>query len=298
MIQLHTDHYFHIGNKHLITGKPCQDYAISDVHNNVALAVVSDGCSTGRHTDVGSRILALSTATAIREHWTISCDALGEAVPQEISLRQRIVLSGTRQALGLQLDDMLATCVYAYVSPSGGFVHVQGDGVVAFKYRSGGIDMFRLEWEDNIPYYPAYYEGRLPKFIENHGGDLNALRLSRENCAWTPNEGFTTSDTDSYTLSGGIRGITIDLPAELLSQDLEFIAVFSDGVAQIEKLDWKKAVVIFMAFKNKIGEFAKRRMIRGIKDAQKDGKGLLDDIAYAVIRVEQSETEGAQNAKD
>ena len=86
MIKLHTDHYFHIGDTHLTAGKPCQDYAISSVDNNAAFAVVSDGCSTGGDTDIGSRIIALSTITALREYWTKSDCASGEIVSEEINI--------------------------------------------------------------------------------------------------------------------------------------------------------------------------------------------------------------------
>jgi len=60
-------------------------------------------------------------------------------------------------------------------------------------------------------------------------------------------------------------------------------------VTQIDGVDWKDAVVQFLAFKNTAGEFAKRRMIRGIKDANKKGRGPFDDISYAVIGVQQIE---------
>lgn len=285
MVKLYTDHYFHIGSTHLTSGKSCQDYAISDVYNDAALAIVSDGCSTGGYTDVGARILALSTATAIREHWTINRKAFGETIPLEVSLRQKIALAGTRQVLDLQPHDMLATCAYAYVSPEGGFVHVQGDGVVAMKYQDGRITMSRFEWGNNTPYYPAYSEEGLANFIREHGDNLSALRLSEERWVQEVSEEFFELDKKQYTLSEGIQGVTIDIPEDLLGE-LVFIAIFSDGVTRIDNLDWKNSVTEFMAFKNTTGEFAKRRMIRGIKDTQKIGKGPVDDISYAVVRVE------------
>ena len=295
MIKLHTDHYFQIGGAHLTSGKPCQDYAISGTLENIALAIVSDGCSTGRHTDVGSRVLALSTAAAIREHWNVNRNTRGRMVPEEVNLRQKMVLAGTRQALGLVTKDMLATCAYVYVSPMGGFVNMQGDGVVALKYRDGRIGMYRYEWEKNLPYYPAYNENGLPEFIKAHGDDLEALRLSQEKLERRTDGEFTSADITEYSLRKGIQGITIDISQEDLNSEIEFIAVFSDGVTQIENLDWKEAVSTFLSFKNTTGEFAKRRMIRGIKDSQKIGKGPFDDISYAVIRVEKNEEEEVQD---
>ncbi|MFC1622687.1 protein phosphatase 2C domain-containing protein [Patescibacteria group bacterium] len=298
MLQLHTDHYFHIGSAHLTSGKPCQDYAVSGVQDNVALAIVSDGCSTGRHTDVGSRILTLSTATAIREHWLTKRNACDKTVPQEISLCQNIVLFGIKQTLGLNTNDMLATCLYAYVSPIGGFIHIQGDGVIALKYRDGNILMSRFEWQNNTPYYPAYHSEDLENFIKDHGDDLNANCLIRENCTQETDSNFSESNVEEYTLRQGIQGININLSSDLLFNDVEFIAIFSDGITQIDKTDWKDAVSKFMAFKNTTGEFVKRRIIRGIKDVQKFGKGPIDDVSCAIIRVEQINKEEDQDAKD
>jgi hypothetical protein len=291
MIKLYTDHYFQIGGSHLISGKPCQDYVISDIYKDAAYAVASDGCSTGRHTDVGSRVLALSTACAIREHWTATRNAMDESAATEVKTQGKIVLAGIRQNLGLIHSDMLATCIYVYLSPVGGFVHVQGDGVVALKYRNGSIAAYRYEWEDNAPFYPAYQGNpALDNFIKKHGGNLDALRFSEESLLIESDVEYPEPALREYSLSQGIRGVTICITPEML-EELEFVAAFSDGVTQIDGVDWKDAVVRFLSFKNSAGEFAKRRMIKGIKDVKKTCKGPIDDIGYAVVRVEKVEDE-------
>lgn len=285
MIELFTDHYFHIGNAHLGSGKPCQDYAISSIYNGAAFAVVSDGCSTGRHTDVGSRLVSLSTLSAIRDHWITRRSIDVNYSPAEIAVEQRVVLASMRDALGLISDDMLATCVYAYITPSGGIVHVQGDGVVAVKYRDGRIVMRNFEWLDNMPYYSAYKNGSAQSFIDAHGGDLHGVRLKEEVWVSVSDSEYRSVDLVEHSLSAGMRGITINIDADDIEEYIEFIAVFSDGVTQIDGVRWHDAVGDFLAFKNTKGDFAKRRMIRGIKDAGKIGKGPFDDISYAVVRV-------------
>lgn len=94
---------------------------------------------------------------------------------------------------------------------------------------------------------------------------------------------------NKYSLSRGVHGITISISRDDLENEIDFIAVFSDGVTQIEGIDWKEAVKIFMAFKNTTGEFLKRRVIRGIKGFQKDGKGPFDDVSCAVVHVIKTE---------
>jgi len=286
MIQLQTDHYFHIGKAHLTGGKPCQDYAISQTFHGAAMAIICDGCSSGGQTDVGARLLALTTLTALQNHWLTNGQIVSEQTIPEIRLNQKIKLAASCQLLGLEPNDLLATCIYAYLEPQGGLIHVQGDGVVALKFNNQQILMYRYEWQDNRPYYPAYAENRLTDFIFAHGNDLQALRLKAEKWQSINNQ-HQLLQTDNYTLSQGLQGIFLNLDQNLIDQGLEYIAVFSDGVTQIDNVKWQDAVTDFLSFKNTKGEFAKRRMIRGISEMIKLNKGPLDDIAYAVIRLDQ-----------
>ena len=290
MITFATDSHFLIGYAHLTGGKPCQDFALTGVDGMAAYAIVSDGCSTGGLTDVGSRLLVLSTASAIREHWAAN-RLVGANTPLEIGVRQKLVIAASKQMLRLITDDMLATCAYSYIAPEGGYIHLQGDGVVAFRLLDGRTILHRYEWANNTPLYPAYADDNFRRFIAAHGGDLTAQLLTCER--WEHLNGtFNQLDSESYTLSEGIRGITIPLDAETIT-NLDLIAVFSDGASQVENVDWKDAALQLLAFKSTEGEFAKRRLNRFVKDAAKAGRGPLDDIAYAVIRLVKEEEDGS-----
>lgn len=274
-----TDAHFHIGQAHLTGGMVCQDYALSGICGTAAYAVVSDGCSTGGNTDVGARILALATAKAICEYWhtrqLISC----ETTPLEIGVHQQVILSGARDMLGLVQSDMLATCLFACVCPGGGLVHVKGDGVVAHTLTNGSLRMIRFEWANNAPLYPAYGSDHYAEFVRFHGGDLTATKLTKEVWEYDADGAFTKIGSEDISLGAGIRGVTI--PVE--TSQLDCVAVFSDGVTQVDGMDWKDVVVDLLAFKMKAGRFAARRMARVIKEVEKIGKGPLDDIAYAVV---------------
>lgn len=289
MIRFYTDHYFQIGSAHYSHGKPCQDYSRSGSNELIACAIVSDGCSTGGHTDVGSRVLTLSTFQAIRDHAKASGGALDTAVVS-ITSRQQQIIGTARLMLGLERVDMLATCGYAYLTKHGGFVHIQGDGVIGLKYRDGRIKMSRYEWADNTPFYPSYGEGGIEKFVGAHGGDLEAKRLSCSTVIREPLGSYTEESSQEFTLREGLEGVVTKISQEELNE-VEFVAVFSDGVTQIENVSWRDAVSAFLSFKNTGGEFAKRRMIRGIKDMQQSGKGPADDISYAVVRIDNAEEE-------
>lgn len=262
-MRFHADSYFTIGAAHATAGRPCQDYA--DVHNGVACrVVVSDGCSTGGRTDIGSRIVALS---ALRR------------IPLSAAFDQvRPDLLSTKYHLGLNQEDLLATCLIVTATTQQGWFDVSGDGVTALRYLDGTISMTRFEWANNMPYYPAYYydEAQGAEFIRRHGGFESACFTAE-----TFNEDGSTT-TRSFTATQGER-----LRSEFNLQEIEFAAVFSDGVTQIDGIDWKDAVRELLNFKNTAGEFGKRRMIRYLKDIKAAGsKGPVDDISFAVIHID------------
>lgn len=296
-MKLSTDHYFQIGHSHYTAGKPCQDHALSRSSGLIACAIVSDGCSTGGNTDVGSRILTFGTLQAIRDHAKASNGSLDTAAIS-ITARQQQLIGTVRPMLGFDRSDMLATCVYAYVTQRGALIHVQGDGVIGIKHRNGCINMHRFDWARNAPFYPSYNDEEAREYILNlHRGVVDMAVMSHVSLVRSPDGKFEQEETSQISFSEGRDGYILRIPAEDLPA-IEFIAVFTDGVSQIGKLpngddplDWRDAVAEFLAFKNSAGAFAKRRMIRGIKDMHQFGKGPIDDISYAVVHIETDEVE-------
>ena len=283
-----TDHYFQIGHAHYTAGKPCQDHALSRSDERVACAIVSDGCSSGGNTDVGARIFTFGTLQAIRDHAMASNGVIGTAAISIIA-RQQQLMGVVQPMIGLERGDVLATCIFAYFTHCGGLIYVQGDGVVGLKYKDSSLSMYRYEWDENTPFYPSYVGSDLEAFVTFHGGDVSALRLS-ELAVSRVRDGVYTETSKKLTVKQGIEGISLNISLKEMEQ-IEYVAVFTDGVVQIKNLDWRDAVADFLAFKTTAGEFAKRRMIRGLKDSQRLGKEPIDDIAYAVIRLEKEKTE-------
>lgn len=290
MISFSADHHFHIGQAHLNQGKPCQDFALSGVLDNAVFAVVADGCSSGGQTDVGARILVLAAAQAIRQQ-RVRNRSVGDLVVP-VAASQNLTLFSVRDALGLTQGDLLATSAVAYLSPEGGFVHLQGDGVVARKYRDGRLVASRYEWAENTPYYPAYaLDERV--FIQTHGGNLDAECATHQQAYFVPNEGFTLSPANGLTLRDGLRGFTTHFDAASV-EELEYIAVFTDGVTQFKNREWTDVVHDLLTIPTSKGEFMKRRLGHLIRIAQKSGEVPMDDVGVAVIRIEQiPETEEA-----
>lgn len=272
-MKITTDHAFHIGSQHLRSGMPCQDYATSLKEEGVSCSVLSDGCSSGGNTDVGSRIIALNTACTLLEYAgdeeaTIDtvCDA-----------RDLNICAG----LGLTMHDMLATCAYVMHLDDSAEVlaRLVGDGVIASVDVSGNILMEKFEWNGNMPFYRIYRHVGIERFLENHGGReaLAVSILTHARLDGVPQEQEDWCDVDT-AIAGHRR--TID------TRGSPFVAVFSDGVTQVDGMDWRDVVAELMSFKSTEGDFVKRRMNRFLKDCLKHGKGPIDDISMACIHVQ------------
>lgn len=284
---MNTDQHFLTGKQHINSGLPCQDYALSgQLSDTVAYAIVSDGCSSGARTDVGSRIVALATQKALH---TIPYDRL---TPELVSHYQQSGIESAKSLFNLDVSDMLATCLYGVVSPLGALVHIQGDGVVAYKMKNGDIQIDTYEWEGNTPYYPAYaYDGN-QSFISHHGGDLSRQKVVSKRL-YVSFEGEVLSESSEiFSLGEGINGFEQKILPQQLG-DIEYIAVCSDGVEQVQNLSSIDVISSLLAFKNTSGVFATRRLNRCIKDWEKSNSNPMDDIAYAVIHV--SENFGGSN---
>lgn len=290
-----TDSYFTMGGVHITDCMPCQDYATDCVLGEAALAIVSDGCSTGGgQTDNGSRIVVRAALRALTKHWRTIGDPLAGDAAQGIALEQLIVMGGSKDLLSLTQADLYATSLYAYYTKSGGLVHVLGDGAVAWEDEDGTLTLVRFEWlkpDDTrppAPFYPVYYEDNYKAFLDYYGGDLNGKFLRAEIWVFTPGSAEPKLvETRDYTLAESIVGPKLILPA-----NLRLVAVFTDGVTQIEGIEWKSAARQLLAFKGTTGVFAKRRMSRFCRDAKKVGRGPLDDLSYAVIYCDDETEEG------
>ncbi|MEY9237673.1 hypothetical protein ABIF68_005913 [Bradyrhizobium japonicum] len=265
------DHAFHIGSQHLRGGLPCQDYAISKTYPTFAGAVVSDGCSSGGRTDVGARVVAHSTMISLLENPFLD--------ERSIDLRSHQRDQRAMMALYLEPEDMLATSLYVAIWGDKAMSRIVGYGVAAAVTRDGRLVMNRIEWAGNMPVYRAYERADdYQQFIAAHGGKT-AQAYSQH--VFSPG-GDPVELVIPLTVEDGIVGSCIDHDVRGYSH----IAVFSDGVTQVDGMDWRDVVTALMSFKSTGGAFVKRRMLRFLKDCQAHGKGPIDDIAMACIHID------------
>lgn len=290
---MHADSHFSIGRNHLRLNKPCQDHALAGSVGEYALLAVADGCSTGRHTDIGARVTTCAVMIALKEIIDYS-GALADAA--SISLINRKIeslLRSNRHMLGLEAADIYATCLYGLMGANGGFVHLKGDGGVIRRYRDGTIVSEILNWNMNMPYYPIYAESDLPLFLSRHrevGGGEKALVISR--ISQLP-DGSVEKDEEYIPLQQALEGYTIELKPDNDFENLESITLCSDGIESFVSgaipADLTEVIREMAGYRVPRDEFVKRRLSRLLENFSKKGIAPYDDIACAAIAINELE---------
>ena len=269
-----SDHYFHIGHEHVISGTPCQDHALSFSEDKRAGAIVSDGCSSGKETDMGARIITFSTLQAMK-----SVHEGEYKFAETIKKTSQQKRSEASELLGLTREDLLATRLSLYVNEEEIFVHLEGDGVIVVKYGDGSSSLYRYDWAENTPCYPAYDEDAFVSFIENQAS-YEQQGLTETLCEI--NDGTRVISENLIPLEEGIHGVTKQF-VHKEGRPISLVAIISDGVTRIDGLDWVLAVEAILSFKNIHGQFVKRRLLRLQKEWAKKGIVPQDDIALGVV---------------
>jgi hypothetical protein len=273
MAALNADCSFHIGKTHHV----CEDYAFANVdkESDTAIAIVSDGCSSSKNTDFGSRLL---TRAAAVERFSIN--------DQLLPINELCVIrtaSAWLQKLGLSDEALDATLLCILASEAGCSVRVFGDGVVVAVKRSGLVDVYNYEYPSGMPFYLSYYlnEDRLKQYLY-HSNSAERVVTSYDN--WGEMRQLTHLENDARLLS-----TYLVFPSRAFSQ----VFVMSDGVhsfqrkteaGRIEPIDFREVVKQLIAIKNCGGVFVKRRCNRFLGSfCTENGWTHNDDLSVAAV---------------
>ncbi|MCK5876743.1 MAG: protein phosphatase 2C domain-containing protein [Candidatus Marithrix sp.] len=143
---LYYDHFCTIGSTHAI----CEDYIIQ---GNVPtpFIVLSDGCSSSDDSDIGSKILSLTTKQILESSgkWPLEYLEFGNLL---IDNSLEIIAK-----LGLPEEVLDATVMLAFLEQDEIVVYVYGDGCLLTKEHSGEINTIEIEFTHNAPYYLTYW---------------------------------------------------------------------------------------------------------------------------------------------
>ena len=250
---MHLDAAFVIGDGHTV----CQDYASAFTVEDRAYIMVSDGCSSSPHTDIGARILT---------HQVMACLAAGMRVQQalfnEVLKRARAVV----QHLQLPRSALDCTLLIAEHDQERVRIIAIGDGVIAYTNREGDLAGFELTTPSQSPGYLNYW------------GDEERIHHYRQQDQGLVYRALGSDHTQHHP--SGLHAFSMTLP----SAQLTSLALYSDGVSSFPQVSVEEVLTHLGNFPTNQGAFAQRRLRKFTrKTCKKRGWTHQDDLALAVM---------------
>ncbi|MBF0118834.1 MAG: protein phosphatase 2C domain-containing protein [Desulfobacterales bacterium] len=250
---VNSDSYFCMGSTHKI----CEDYAISGLTPR-SYVILSDGCSSAKHTDVGSRILCHLTEKILVKENIFNPDVFIKNILKS--------MESALNLLGMQTNNFYGTLVLAYEENDMVKVVIFGDGSVITVDREGHVMLHNVLFNTNAPDYLAYHLDE--KFKK----------------AYQMTNTIKSINQYEYEL---FKPIVMKFPMS----NFETIAIASDGLNSFipkGKLSDVEIARKFVSFKNFNGEYVKRRAAKAIKEIEKEGLVHFDDLSIGSIHIKQS----------
>lgn len=269
------DSFTSVGKTH----HTCEDYSLV-VNSPYPLILVSDGCSSSKNTDVGARLLALTTKRQFYAAMTY------RILPEKPDFFGRAIIESTyivADELGLNRSALDATLLLAYVES--GLVHfiAFGDGYLIIKSKTGHDKFIQLSYKQNAPYYLTVHENPDIQTEWQHVYPDNELEAKTYHYFKSLNPfdakfGYSTLPWDKPFFTFAFQ---VD--------DVEMAMVSSDGIGTFCRGDDRMLIppedIVdeMMDVKVKNGEFIKRRMKKMLEKHARENTFNLDDVSVAAM---------------
>ena len=268
---MQTDSFFSIGKSHSV----CEDYAF---HGDNCI-IVSDGCSSSKHTDIGSRLLCITAHRILKsfKNEPLSYFEFGNKVVTCVSEQLRL--------LDLPINVIDATLLVSFVVNDKVYTYIYGDGYYQIKYTTGKIQFGTLNYNGNAPYYLSYWldSQRHSNYLKKFGKTVEAITGIQ-----IGNETELKSTDIEITVTNNILPIPVD--------EIEYVLLMSDGVESFQHYDESPPIPIvntdilneLSSFKNIKGQFVTRRTKAALKKFKKNGIDHYDDLSIAGMYMDRS----------
>jgi serine/threonine protein phosphatase PrpC len=260
---LHYDHYYTIG----VTHQVCEDFAMQG-DKPVPFLVLSDGCSGSENTEIGSRILTMTTKHLLENatDWPWNYSIFG----------QQLINKAWEVAEQMQLPSSVldATVMLAFLYQESILVYVYGDGCLLFKDYSGNIHTIEISFTHNAPYYLTYWndEERREEYAKQ---EPNPLVLTNSINGLSEAKPFQTPLSFCFSL-----------------KKFKMVAIASDGMTQCidtsqkSKLSLNEVANHFLAVQEINDEFVKHHLKSTLKQYAQQGIYPADDLSIGVFAEE------------
>lgn len=270
---MNTDVYFTQGSTHRI----CEDYALASEKQ----VVISDGCSTGVHTDFGARLLSAAATQQNKQSL------------QDEERWSRILASADvyRKSLGLPIQSLAATLLIArIIEDEHPYIAVDmiGDGTVAARFRgSNTYVVHNINFPSGAPYYIRY---NLSNEDQKTWGEKFGWKRKCTVGTWTVNESNLSQKSELFFGKEQNKIIADTYKFPICHYDL--VVLTSDGAESFlttEASGETRRISMFeifqevLAFKNTRGEFVHKRCVKSFRIFRDRGWINADDFSLAAI---------------
>ena len=277
---MNTDFYLERGKEHAI----CEDFAATGIIGGHGFALVSDGCSSSKEVDFGSRILV----HAAKDNLTtlVASGAPFDAIVfAEATIAKAAKVVGCFESQPVSTLD--ATLLLALISPDTAntkLLHAQicfwGDGVAIVR-KKDRVSATLLRFAANAPFYMSYALNaeRKQVYLGTQGGCKEIQKVTFDLA------GNELSRTDREEVNAD--------PLTPYQERLELepgdsLALVSDGITQFfagdnRPIPWETLAPRLVDFKRPAGVFVRRRMNFFERENRAAGVRHLDDLSVAAI---------------
>jgi serine/threonine protein phosphatase PrpC len=255
--------------------KSCQDYAMSSIEDSMPFLVICDGCGSSKDSDIGARLLAHGSKEFFRQIQTEESVQYGSfGLATIVNAKSSITL------LGLNNQCLDSTLIFSFLyegTYSRTFMY--GDGCLFVGNQDGLKSFIKVSYKGNAPHYLSYKldSKRYEAYQKNLTFPVELEILNYGS--------YHQDKTLEYALS-----FELDFSHFLKPGDVFIIS--SDGIESFvdittgQKIEFQEVMSEICKFKNKNGEFVKRRVRRMLEDFSKKGIYNYDDISIAAFSIE------------
>jgi len=274
---INIDTFTEIGKIHKI----CEDYIISGF-DPVPYIILSDGCSSSKHTDTGARILAHLAKKYLKDEANImGLESLVDIDYKEMGtsiISQALLLA---EYLDLNLSNLDATLIVSFFINNSIRIYVYGDGFIIWIDKNGNVRYIEISFSSNAPFYLTYLVDKEKNSIYK---EANLHRIER----------FSSSPNLPNNLESVIE-TPYDQETLRIFNTNKFptILIASDGISSFIHKDnditvtTNSIVTEFTRFKTMKGEFITRRSKKAIQDIKTNDIFHLDDITIGGYHLEE-----------
>lgn len=274
MKRLHADSAFVTGRAHQDSARPCQDYALAGAGAGaagpLAWAIVSDGCSTGGHTDIGARLWSHAAERVLSS---------ANGLPHSLSTLEASLQQHAAPLLQpFAAEDAYATLGLACSNGVQARAALFGDGLVAAQLRDGGLYSWELQYQLNAPRYLAYsaVDAHFERWQSMVGDSWLQVRIEHRDA-----NGMLQQHHTEVLPAGSHPGLWLGWDN---ISELQALVVCTDGVASVPGRSSQDTLRELLEIKNATGQFMQRRlgaMARSWRKGQ--AQAPVDDLAVAVL---------------